>query len=734
MCSKYHIDISSNFKYKISEAFRYNPANTSTSTLFWLDGTLSGNVFLDKSGNGRNFTITDKDFTTNYFPYKSAATISAPVNDAVLIAADINNFLYDSGGDPNEIPVTSFFQNIDYEDKLFCRHVAQAVDGNGVETQEPYVTDIVLYSSVLTGSDLSTANSFYGVPTEETGAVKWVDPVSGNDTTGDGSKLLPWRTLPKSTSADIGDTIYVKSGATVLGAIWDNRKVLHHKFIGFNQTSGNYIYVSDGSMEGLNMNGTGLTRCIFTLAIVTPTFNRCKFLNSDKPIIGNTTGSFILNTCIITGHTVNAIQGLGPTITVNTCLINGTPTAIGNKAASADVSILNSKISGNGILGQIAGGATAELNDVTIKGSTLISTSGLITTYDYNDANLSYNDITVAGSLLEASIATPSVSNVIIEGNTTTSTGTALIRPHNKNLIVRNDKITYNAASGNMINHTATDSVTTSITGNSLVTLDGSAPISIGDGTFAIQHKITGEIANNRIIGYDSIPNSHGTSIWANKGIAVHHNFMSGWHLNIVLKGGNSDYSTNPIYSNIIMDGSITMRGVSNVPIYGNTFINIDQIYTAVAMSTDELANESLNIQLKNNIFINGFDDSESKLIAVQDNSTLVSDYNLFYNNNAGKIVLIGAAIKSFAEWQALGYDANSKLLTETQLTELFTDIDNDDFSLPAGSEAIGAGEILAAAYDDGLDDSTDWGDLDTLPVIVTKQQTVPWDAGAYVS
>ena len=29
---------------------------------------------------------------------------------------------------------------------------------------------------------------------------------------------------------------------------------------------------------------------------------------------------------------------------------------------------------------------------------------------------------------------------------------------------------------------------------------------------------------------------------------------------------------------------------------------------------------------------------------------------------------------------------------------------------------------------------ATDWGDDDETPTIVTKQQTVPWDVGAYVS
>ena len=108
-------------------------------------------------------------------------------------------------------------------------------------------------------------------------------------------------------------------------------------------------------------------------------------------------------------------------------------------------------------------------------------------------------------------------------------------------------------------------------------------------------------------------------------------------------------------------------------------------------------------------------------------------DYNIYYATTAEPFK-IGASTYTFLEWQALGHDANSIMLTEAQFNALFTDYANNDFSLPVGSAAIGAGVALAAAYDDGLDESTDWGDSNTVPTVVTKQQTAPWDAGAYVS
>ena len=73
-------------------------------------------------------------------------------------------------------------------------------------------------------------------------------------------------------------------------------------------------------------------------------------------------------------------------------------------------------------------------------------------------------------------------------------------------------------------------------------------------------------------------------------------------------------------------------------------------------------------------------------------------------------------------------------MLTDEEFAALFTDYANNDFSLPVGSAAIGYGDALAATYDDGLDSTTDWGDEDNVPTVVTKRQTAPWDVGAYVS
>jgi len=44
-----------------------------------------------------------------------------------------------------------------------------------------------------------------------------------------------------------------------------------------------------------------------------------------------------------------------------------------------------------------------------------------------------------------------------------------------------------------------------------------------------------------------------------------------------------------------------------------------------------------------------------------------------------------------------------------------------------------GNGVDLGVDYDDGLDAMTNWGNKNTVPNVITKQQGANWDIGAYV-
>ena len=147
------------FSPRIPQGSTLNPPAYSLATL-WLDGTIvdveGSKYFVDKRA-GNNVLITGYDFPAGWtkgFPYKSAATIDIFGQTAV--------------------PVISLFQNIDYLNQYFTKHAAQVVDGNGVETYEPRVLELVAYSAPLTGDNLTAANTYFGVPAEDATA-EWID-------------------------------------------------------------------------------------------------------------------------------------------------------------------------------------------------------------------------------------------------------------------------------------------------------------------------------------------------------------------------------------------------------------------------------------------------------------------------------------------------------------------------------------------------------------------------------
>ena len=184
------------------------PAKRFGAVSQYIDGTIIGNEFIDKSGNGYDIDIINNDITIIGFPYKSTALIAQKVANFGLIP-DPTNFWF-TGGVPNQIPVVSFFQNVDYADIIFCRHQSQSLDSNGVETVEPAVIEIVTYTNALTGANLIGANSYFSVPTEDPTA-KWVDGTNGLDANA-GTKAAPWKTEEfANQSVNTGLTIYSKS-------------------------------------------------------------------------------------------------------------------------------------------------------------------------------------------------------------------------------------------------------------------------------------------------------------------------------------------------------------------------------------------------------------------------------------------------------------------------------------------------------------------------------------------
>ena len=717
--------------------------------------TIGADKYLKDLKSGKHLLITGYDFDSTWtkgFPYKSAATISAPAGDAAFIAADLNNFWYDSGGTPNQIPVVSLFQNIDYNGKFFFLHAAQVLNGDGVETYEPRVIEWAIYSTVKTGADLITCNTYYSVPTIDANA-KWIDPVNGVDATGNGSQSLPYKTHSKVNGLTLteGTQVYVKTGTFAPIAISKN---YNYKGIGFvkilSSTQGRGIdwdpqagKTLPQTIEGyiINMNNVANSTCV----------------NS------NLSGyDLILKRIYGYNYAIGFLSGHGNLnkITKENCvLINGATDYSINSDANNDIinlfttggayglysvgnyhkikNIINSKIS-LALTGRIY-----YEKDLNIIGSVLNLTTGAL--FSMNTTTTGYwrfiktkINLLTAGETVFISLEDIRLLSVEFDGCEFRSESDQYVGLRNQPIITYKNNVIHlgNNNSGLKLMIESTDLAVSSVfvvENNVFNSNSTKGSLAVGtEPSITNKNKDEGIITKNR---FRILGQSHGCMIMnRNKVVCTYNYLFGGTSLPMGFKSTDpDDYSASIAAYNVIIDGTLLSKGCHNLRFYNNTIVynnyNIngpDNIDITINNATTVEGNK-----VKNNIMI--YTDSVQRSMIRLDHENNEIDYNIYYCSQTELTFNYKSSTITFAEWQALGYDLHSIVLTTEQFNNLFTDFENGDYSLKAGSVAIGAGVTLDAAYDDGLDASTNWGTDSQVPVVVTKQQGVAWDIGAYV-
>lgn len=725
--------------------------------LFWLDGVIiedgGNNYFRDKTGNGRKFLITGYDFDSTWvagMPYKTAATISAPAGDTTLIAADINNYLYDSGGTPNQIPVVSLFQDVDYEHKLFCRHIAQVVDGNGVETSEARVVDIALYNTVKSAIDLTLCQNYFAVPIEVTSNVKWVSK-NGNDTTGNGTKALPWKTFAKAdSSATANDTIYIKTGiydesSGALPGTFYATKALKYNAIGgvvMTSTGANYVMYTAGAVtyefKGIVFDAE-LEKNIgvncYTPNISNSTYERCLIKRfNDTSFGGVVTHTTLFKNCITIGTTAKTTQKYVVGINqFDNCLINNTTVW-----AYANNIFKNVKESENKY-------TVCDIRkEITIVGG------------KYNHAGLGFSD---ANSSIASNIncqyalfthhdivgITP--KSIDCSKNSNTS---AIIKYCNFSSTVNKENGRFVIVTGNceISNNNTYDNVSAGFyhiqASDGIVKMNynrcqsnslSGTTLSIGGETSVSNLNNNSEFIGNRVIGFKLdnpstvTATTHSVLITSGINIKIAYNKISHTTLGMVVKTNAQAYSGEGVYGNLFENCRIAIyvRGITGMNVFNNTIKHSNTVY-GQAFSSSILVDEntaiagdqfSENIIIKNNIL----DVKVNVGNLIQFDAHAAANGCIAENNQlfGGKYLLSdGTSYSDLATAQAAGKLLNC-VVADSQL---------DSNLIPITKIS---GVDLGATYDDGLDVSTNWGSTTTLPIIVTKQQTATWQKGAYV-
>jgi hypothetical protein len=245
------------------------------------------------------------------------------------------------------------------------------------------------------------------------------------------------------------------------------------------------------------------------------------------------------------------------------------------------------------------------------------------------------------------------------------------------------------------------------------------------------------EIIGNNVIGYKkNNPTGNGTThgILANCGINmdIKYNNVSYFREGLVVKTGLQDtYTSGGVVYNTLLDNSngIYIRGINGINIFNNTVAHSNVIYTNTfgngILATENATTElSKNIIGKNNII-------ESKLNIgnlIYLDADAIEGSSFTYESVFGGLYVLGLDSTNYStllEAQANGWLQNSIDTNPNLNSELIPEV---------GSPTIGSGENLGNDYKTGLDSSTNWGDDNNIPSVVTKDQSGDWDIGAYVS
>jgi len=702
-----------------------------------------GNEMVDISGNGYNADVINKDFTINGIPYKSTALIAQKAVNFGIIP-DPYNFWYTTGGTPNQIPVVSLYQNVDYANIIFCRHVNQSVDSNLIETNEPFVVEIVTYSVALTGSNLINANAYFSVPTEDLAAY-WVDFVNGNDTTGTGTKLLPWKTIKKGiNSSASGSKIYARSAeyteTRTFDFLWIDT-IRHIEGVGFvklkSTSSADYIvqmtaaatgslkgiyftYVSENYILSINSSGTiercfisggDIGTCITVNSATTPTIKNCVIVASLRAFASLYNGN--IDTCYIktTSSSTNITIDGGSTTT-----------------------FLNSKIrtlSSGSLISHTVGSACV------IKGSKFYIDANITELYTTTSATSSlsftYSLITSQYNFTNSVITAPKTT--IFNDNRVVLTyafvSKMLVDFKNGLTIECYRNIITSTTTGGLnsfaVYQTTGAPVTTSVKFyyNKVFTKSESSYVfRIGtENTSAYDGTISGiEILGNYIeYTGTSMGTTHAIFVGHNINALIRYNYVINLEYHTVYKHSAQINTSGDVSYNISKNAQILCFGAQNYRVYGNVVYMDKSANTGGIVVSSNGGGDPTGSDIKNNI-IEAKDTSSIYILeSTKSGVVLDFDYNVLYAEDGVEVFAIDGAYKTKAEWLATSQDLNSVFINPILDSELIP------------QSPINIAENLGATYDDGLDVSTDWGNTSEVPVIVLKQQSSAWQCGAYI-
>lgn len=256
--------------------------------------------------------------------------------------------------------------------------------------------------------------------------------------------------------------------------------------------------------------------------------------------------------------------------------------------------------------------------------------------------------------------------------------------------------------------------------------------LSAGDEVPGIyNNNLDGAVISGNFITWNGSPAigiiPHGIFTGYNVNVRIKHNYMNRVPMAIIRKSNGMTDISGAVAYNIIKDPGIgvVVKGMNGVKIYNNTFYSalttlqtnraLVEIYENPSVTP---AGSATGTRIFNNIF-----HTKNQIRNISITSACMegfeSDYNVFYCESGSPVFMIDGVLKTFAEWQALGYDRHSVVINPG-----FKDMIS---FIP--ESRLDYGIDLGTALAEGLSVNAKWGT--TSPE--TIMQNGKWQVGAVI-
>jgi hypothetical protein len=244
-------------------------------------------------------------------------------------------------------------------------------------------------------------------------------------------------------------------------------------------------------------------------------------------------------------------------------------------------------------------------------------------------------------------------------------------------------------------------------------------------------------ISGNKFVwnGTDMTSITHGVFTGFNINAVLIYNYCYKVPMALVRKSNGMTNTAGGVAYNIVNMTNATavvVKGMNGVQIYNNTFYSTEKFYSSagngtwrglvdIYTNTDIKPNApSTGTKVKNNIF---YTKNLIYNISVSDAACLAgfeSDYNIFYCESGSPIFNYAGSLKTFEQWQALGYDTHSIVINPNFI----------DFTNFVPTVRLDYGTDLGAEWQAGLATTATW----TAGISPeTASQNGTWQVGARV-